>query len=30
MLFVHLFWCLPDNGDLSPKHVGEFMFMDNL
>jgi len=30
ILYVHLFWCLPEDGDLSLKHVGQFMSMDDL
>ena len=25
---IHLYWCLPQDGDLSVQHVGGFMFMD--
>ena len=30
ILYVHLFWRLHEDGDLSLKHVGEFMLTDNL
>jgi len=29
-MYVHLFWSLPEDSDLSRKHVEEFLFMDNL
>ena len=30
MLYIVRNWRLPEDGDLSMKHAGEFMFMDNL
>jgi len=30
ILYVPLYRCLPEDGDLSLQHVGGFMFMDNL
>jgi hypothetical protein len=30
ILYIPLYLCLPEDGDLSLKHVGGFMFMYNL
>jgi hypothetical protein len=30
MLYIPLYWCLAEDGALLLKHVGGFMFMDNL
>ena len=30
LLYIHLYWHLSEDGDLSLEHVGEFVYMANL